>query len=90
MGQRRSHNFREVDFRGLKQLRQVKENPDTGKAYTQIEIAAKAGIKQQSYSQIESGLTKNPKPEVVKNIALALGSVVSDLIDALPKIEKKI
>lgn len=87
--QGRSHDFREVDFRGLKQLRQVSKNPDTGKAYTQIEMAAKVGIKQQSYSQIESGLTKNPKPEVVKNIALALGSVVSDLIDALPKTKKE-
>ena len=51
-------------------------------------MAATLGIKQQAYSKIEKGFVISPSKEVVKKIALAFNTTVSDLLEALPKREE--
>jgi transcriptional regulator with XRE-family HTH domain len=85
MRERVVKQYDHIDWTGLRQLRSVSKLPRTGRPYTQTEMAAQIGIKQQAYSKIEKGQVRSPSEQVVNEIAAALGTTASDLLDALPK-----
>lgn len=74
-----------INWTGLRRLRETLVNPLTDKHYTQAEMAARIGIKQQTYSLLENGNTRSPNDDIVKKLAIALGTDPSDLLEALPK-----
>lgn len=87
MRARVAKKYDHIDWRGLRDLRSVRKSLQTGQLYTQATMAEIIGIKQQAYSKIERGLVRSPSEDVVNEIAVALGTTASDLLDSLP--EKK-
>ena len=85
MRERVVKQYDHIDWAGLRQLRSVSKSPRTGRPYTQTEMATQIGIKQQAYSKIEKGQVRSPSEDVVNEIAAALGTTASDLLDALPQ-----
>ena len=57
-------------------IRKIREE----KGMTQKQVAAIMGISQQAYSQYESG-AREPKPETMGRIAIALGVDIHDLLN---------
>lgn len=57
-------------------IRQVREK----KGMTQKEVASLMGISQQAYGQYESG-NREPKPETLGRIAIALGSELNEITE---------
>jgi transcriptional regulator with XRE-family HTH domain len=59
--------------RGLKALRQ-------GKGWTQHELAAKAGVRLSVVTNIEQGVTSDPRASTLRALADALGVAVDSLV----------
>jgi transcriptional regulator with XRE-family HTH domain len=51
-----------------------------GKAWTQVQLADKAGVSQSTIAQIESGVRPNPHPGTLGKLADALGVEPADLL----------
>ena len=86
---RTTKDYDRIDFRGLRDLRSVTINSDTGKSFTQGEIAARAEMHQQTYGKIELGDTYNPSEANVRKIAAAFSRSYAELLNAMPVREKK-
>ena len=80
-------SYDHIDWTGIRRLRQTTRNEDTGKPFTQIEIAKRANITQAYYSKIELGLSRSPDQEKIKGLAAAFSTTASDLLAALPNKE---
>ena len=76
-----------IDWTGLHRLRTTLINDETGKPYTQTQIAKRANITQAYYSKIELGGVRSPDKKVIQSLAAAFSTTASDFMAALPNKE---
>lgn len=64
----------------IKRQRETTINPETGKPFTQEEVADKAGLARETIGKVERGEITNTGIETIGQIAHALGTTPHDLI----------